>query len=374
MAITRFDAPANWTEDLTTEPLRQKWSERMSKLISGPAGVGAAKRYLGDKPVQFYNELTQAKDEADRVELPIKWPGFPKQVERLHGENTAAAWKTAEDDTPTAIARQRYQDEYLEWHVTRDSVSEKIVRVEFTCEGPEYWDFLAEEASDVLLKNYQTNIDPKVKKSELFTGTAYNRLNKWNTGGGAMHLIHGANTLGAEVNIAAEATILRKDPTGQPIVEATPLIKCAGYGNQYRSSDPLIGFQVNALARKGYSITLKNPVGLYMDGLDAAGWKKPDGTKVGDYFKVVRGQKGMGLRAVYEVPAGEFSGGQPFVVGDITIGGEKIAFGGQIAKRITMKLVGVACEKGKIANPAFACGPPGPVIAGVLEEIPTRNR
>jgi len=32
---------------------------------------------------------------------------------------------------------------YLEWFVTRDATSQKITRIDYTCEGPEYWDFLA---------------------------------------------------------------------------------------------------------------------------------------------------------------------------------------------------------------------------------------
>ena len=44
-----------------------------------------------------------------------------------------------------------------------------------------------------------------------------------------------------------------------------------------------------------------------------------------------------------------------FTVGDISIGGEKIEFGGQIAEKITMKLTGLAFSKGKFKNPAQPC-------------------
>ena len=33
----------------------------------------------------------------------------------------------------------RPQDEYCEWFVTRAAGTNKITRVDFTCEGPEYW-------------------------------------------------------------------------------------------------------------------------------------------------------------------------------------------------------------------------------------------
>jgi hypothetical protein len=42
-------------------------------------------------------------------------------------------------------------------------------------------------------------------------------------------------------------------------------------------------------------------------------------------------------------------------VSDIAIGGVKVAFGGQIAKHVSIKLTGVAVEKGKINNPMFVC-------------------
>jgi hypothetical protein len=195
-------------------------------------------------------------------------------------------------------------------------------------------------------------------RADLFTATgAYNPLNKWNTGNGAMHLIQQNNTLGAEINIAAFATIKRKHPDGSVITDADELIRCAGFGQPGRASDPHIGDIVNGLARQGYSITIKNPIGLYIKSIDLTGFSKPDGSPITPkYFKITRGSMGQGLRGVFKVPAGEKSGGHSFTVSDITIGGVKIAFGGQIAKRISIKLTGVAVEKGRINNPSFGCG------------------
>jgi hypothetical protein len=171
-----------------------------------------------------------------------------------------------------------------------------------------------------------------------------------------MHLIQPNNTLGAEVNIGAFATIKRKHADGSPITDADELIRCAQFGVADRASDPHIGDIVNGLARQGYSITLKNPIGLYIHKIDLTGLNKPDGTPITPaYFRITRGSAGQGLRAIFEVPSGETSAGHPFTVSDITIGGVKIAFAGQIAKRISIKLTGVAVEKGKIHDPMFAC-------------------
>ncbi|SCX28024.1 hypothetical protein [Mycolicibacterium fluoranthenivorans] len=356
MPLTRFDPPAD-IDDLDTEALRNAWSEEIDETVTKNRDDLQAK--LGpNHPAQFFNELTDPKNMADRVEQPIMWQGFPRLLEKKFGENSTAAFQHAEDGTPTAKARQDFQDEYLEWHVTRDGTpASKIVRVEFTCEGPEYWKFLGERAPDKVVALYQQHVDPSATRADLFPGGIYDPLNKWNTGRGAMHLIQGNNTLGAEVNIGAFATIKRKDEDGAPITDADKLIRCAKFGAAGRASDPHIGDIVNSLARQGYSITIKNPIGLYIHAIDLTGFTKPDGTPVTpEYFTITRGSVGQGLRAIFAVPPGETTGGHSFTVSDIAIGGIKIAFGGQIAKHISMKLTGVAVEKGKINNPLFGCG------------------
>jgi hypothetical protein len=70
---------------------------------------------------------------------------------------------------------------------------------------------------------------------------------------------------------------------------------------------------------------------------DDTGWTKPDGTPVGDYWRISRGTAGAALRLEYEVPAGE-----GFVVGDIRIGGRPIKWGGQIAEHVTVMVGGIA--------------------------------
>jgi hypothetical protein len=94
-------------------------------------------------------------------------------------------------------------------------------------------------------------------------------------------------------------------------------------------------------------------VGPTTQGINTQGWTKPDGTSIGrNYFKVVRGRAGSSVRAVFEVPPGEKSGGRPFNVGDILIGGQSVRFGGQVAEAVTVKLVGVATRQGSITNAA----------------------
>src|SRR5439155_525627 len=125
----------------------------------------------------------------------------------------------------------RNQDEYLEWHVTRNG-SGKITSVEFTCEGYDYYEFLGREAADILLGLYQKFISPAVRHADLFTGAQYQKLNRWNTADGAMHLTQQANNLFAEVILAAEATVRRRDAVGREVTAAIPLTKCSQFGGQ----------------------------------------------------------------------------------------------------------------------------------------------
>jgi len=341
MKLPSFDPPANL--DDFDAGLRQAWSKRISDSFDGNIqDVSAA---VSPGTCQFYDP-TKTDTPDPHAEATITWIGFPRLITLKHHGDRKAALQDA--DKPLASG-ERKQDEYLEWFITRKNG--KIVRVDFTCEGPEYWRFLAERAPDKLVSLYQKFISPQVKKADLFLPDgSYNLLNKWNTKNGAMHLNQHNNTLGAEINIAAFATILRQK-NGHLVTDADELIKCAQFGEPGRASDPTIGAQVNALARAGHNITLKNPVGLYIDSINLAGFTKPDGAPIDpNCFRIVRGQQGMAVRAAFEVPAAA-----GFNVSDIRIGGEKIDFGGQIAEHITMKLTGVAFGAGQVHNQPLAC-------------------
>jgi hypothetical protein len=296
----------------------------------------------------------------------INWNGFPKAL--LASNTTEAALRAAEKLAEFTVngrkIKARPQDEYLEWHATTDAGG-KIVAVDFTCEGPEYWQAIAQGypdsvtppagapaatgSLDAITKLYQQYVSPQVQSADLLYNGKYDPWNKWNTQAGAMHLTHPSNALQAEVFLAGDATVLREQ-NGVVLTDADALIKCAQYGVPERSSDPSIGAGVNALAREGALVSLQDPVGLYIDSLDTTGWTKPDGSPVGDYWTVLRGSGEFILRARYEVPAAE-----GFTVSDIQIGGEPIAYAGQIAQNITMRLTGVAAEAGKYHDTPVGC-------------------
>ena len=264
--------------------------------------------------------------------------------------------------------------------------------MDFTCEGYDYYQFLAKEAPDRLLELYRTFVDPSVTRAQLMLpdGT-YDRLNRWNTRDGAMHLTHGANSLFAEVFLAASATARRrKTPAGAELTASLPLIRCARYGDDTRNSDPAIGAAVNAIARQKRHITLANPVGLYIAGIDENAFRLPDGSPATGFFQIVRGTATHTLRARFAPTAAAAAAG--LTISDLSLGGAPVRFGGQIATKITMKLTAIASVAQDVGTTPVACGgipqvdpPAGPAsvpfaapgapstIAGADPRLPTRS-
>jgi hypothetical protein len=340
MALTRFDAPG-FLRDLTPQAA-ERWSEWISDSIDEARdNTGGGAVNFGPRP-QFFNQLRTPAD-TDAVTKDIEWPAFPRVIQ-INSLTDLQRWRTADGSRDV-------QDEYCEWSVTRDAAN-KIVRVTFTSEGPEYWRFLASVDPARLLALYKEHVSPDVKMQDLVRQGSYVPRNRWNTSttNGAMHLVQRSNTLGAEIELAAAATLVRHR-NGAPITEAQELIACGQYGEPQRHSDPFIGAQVNELARARADITLANPVGLYIASLSVAGWETPDTSDPSDYWKITRGTKEKALRAVYEVPAAK-----GFAVGDIKIAGRKIDFGAQIADFIRIKLTGLATRIGQsTAAPLNGC-------------------
>jgi hypothetical protein len=247
----------------------------------------------------------------------------------------------------------RDQDEYCEWKVFTEG-SGKILRVVFTSEPPEYYHFLYDPtdvdpgAADLvkftrglLVRLYQERCGTKsIILADLeTTGTPkeYDPGNKWNNEC-CVHLQQPENTLIAQIDIAARASVVRSS-SGSVITDVKTLIGCDPFGRPERQSDPTIGDNVNKLARQNRFLTLANPVGLYMSALDTSGWTTPDGTDPQTFWKVLKGtadkdpHKSMIVRAEFVVPASK-----KYTVSDITIGGVPIEFGSQIAEQLEMRL------------------------------------
>ncbi|BEP57106.1 MULTISPECIES: hypothetical protein [unclassified Variovorax] len=260
----------------------------------------------------------------------------------------------------------RQQDEYCEWHADHDDQG-RLVRLSFTAEPPEYWTFLAAKEPDLVLQLYKELVGEQVERSDLFfpdppvaygVGNdgvakwlafgkkgAYNRFNKWNSTHGAVHLTHPANTLGAEIDLAANASLVwQPDIDGpDPAYDEDPAltrIACAGYGAINRSSDPSIGEQVGIQVMAGNRVALSDPIGLYISKVDLSTLEREaQGVRIpvseGQVLSVRRGDADAShprkLHLKLEAPAGA-----DWTLGDCFLDNRRLERGGQIARKITM--------------------------------------
>ena len=304
--LARFSTPARLPDRSS-----DAWSRTVAAIFSN---------YVGRFP-QFYDPI--AKDTPADVQEPmISWVAFPAAL-RAAEPSQLERWKLADGD-------RNIQDEYCEWSVLRNS-ARKIARITFTSEVPEYWEHLFDTDPNGLVELYRKLVDPRVKLADLrkSDGT-YRRENRWNTSqpGRLAHLLQQNNSLGAAIDLVANATILRvKD--GQPVTNQQQLVRCARLGNPLRHSDPQIASAANQAARSGAEITLSDPPGLHLGRPLTAGMVTPDGADAAQFWTIERGDAEHTLRARFEVPATK-----RYVVGDIKIGGRPIQFGGQVAERV----------------------------------------
>jgi hypothetical protein len=298
---------------------------------------------------QFFNPLrTPLEDDAD--ELVLQWIAFPA---KFANGPTPDRWKIAEE--------RDEQDEYCEWSADRDA-NGNVTAAYFTTEVPDYFFLLADDGKDHdrLVAAYQASAGSEVVVTDLISASGdYITRNRWNTAR-AIHLVQQFNTLGAAVKLVAQSSIVRDGKDG-PLANASDLIACGVVGGPGRNSDPLIIKEVNERARRKASVSFVDPIGLYLGGLNTAGWKAPDGADPQSFWKVTRGDANHAVRAVYAVPKS-----RNYTVGDITIDGEPIGSPSQIAERVTVKVVAVAHRFGKSSVPARRCDAvsSGPALAG----------
>jgi hypothetical protein len=402
--LQRFDPPAYLGDFDALPGMRETWHEFVSLTFDACIASEQSKvvRTGGQAPgtVQFYNPA-RFDPGGPLVEQAVTWNAFPKELLRRFGRARALIeadrlWPLAgyrgrfDSDLPEVLSGQpagvakdvfyRPLVEYCEWHVDRDPLTGAMRRVTFTSEPPEYWQALFGESLPVgdanhssvefpgdprrVLDLYRELVSPDVNlddlkvqqrfvggNGEVYERGQYNPYNLWNTRRGIVHLCAPPNSLGAEILLGADATVLYANVRGEAIVHPDALVCCAGFGGVNRNSDPTIGATVNALARAGGMITLVNPVGLYMDHIDTTGWELPRGVRPSDCLRIVRGAPRLIERLVVEVPTET-----GLTLSDLTLGGQPLRFGGQLAECITVKLVGSVAQLGKVAGNALnAC-------------------
>jgi hypothetical protein len=379
--IPEFSPPGNLPE--LNDKNKLLWSGKfisqwMNDEIAGNVEGPYQKR---DPLTQFFNGTIIPYD-TTQDPTGITWVAFPNQVTINFGGSNDLRWKIADSS-------RIYQDEYLEWSLSRDG-NGNITTVVFTCEGPEYWQFYSfyQQADAIASIKKMNNLDLTPEdEADLFltplddpndrSKWLYNPTNPYNfrtDTGTIIHLIQPANTLSAEIDIAAQATVIRKDAQGKVITNSDQLIRCSQYGNPNRNSDPTIGSLINALARQGNSISIADPVALYINKFDTGAFKlDASGGRDGDsdnfipvpasWFEFQRGdikkKQGLRLRIQNNTAQKTNDGSRLLTVSDIYDKSKSVYlnYGAQFADYIHMGVAGVAIP-GDQPSPAVSCPAP----------------
>lgn len=326
--LTRFETPAALRDFPAGSPFYDRWHTRVNGMLGTtvrPGSAGPEPSPIGTSVGEFFNpHRHNVNPIAERV---LVWMGFPRGLLISHRDQRQRAFELGDARSATET---RTQVEYLEWRVTREG--DRIKKVTFVTETPEYWQAMFDFDPARVLALYQSLVDPAITLAQITHADGrYNPLNEWNTSKGIVHYIVDGpdNTLAAAIGLAQGSVRLGARHVRDNF-EMTS-------GFAVTSADPRVAIDVNDLARKGLSITAAEAIGLYMIDWDDTGWTKPDGSPVGNYWRIIRGQAGAALRLEYEVPAAE-----GFYVSDIKIGGRPIRFGGHLAEHVTVVAVGRA--------------------------------
>ena len=285
------------------------------------------------------------------------WTGFPVRVASCLGR--ARALEVLDEE-------RNLQEDYLEWRTVRGS-GRRIERVELTTELRDYWRVLAgyEPERTIELMGELTGcsvrprevfgvdrpgeLDPEQREAA-FAVTCIDQPNPFNDGRlGICFMTHRSNDLQSLLELAGAATFpsFVRDPVSRRLRPATAeetipaLDGCAVAG---RTSDPVLVERLARLAYEGRLVSFDAPLGVYIDGVEHARLRAPDGSPVPrEWFTTSRGLSAVDApdgrarrqRMVLEVPRSE-----DFHVDDLVdVATEQpILHGGQIAELVQVRV------------------------------------
>ncbi len=397
--VTDFRNPQNWDDVMRGEAqeiVRVLVGSALDKDDPNAAEIEANRDAVG------YVDPTVTQVPADAETIAVEsWGGFPRAVKRRapwlglphsdddpDGSYRAVEHLGDEDHRPGVFSdrhdrvlhlpvRDR-QDEYLEWAAVRDG-NNNITKLTFVAEGYDYYSALFDTDEERVLDLYKEatglsslKVDDLRAKDGIYRRYmdggretvadpgGFNPRNRFNINPGIVHLSHRANSLGAEINLAGVSAIARKDAMGKTLDETDPerLLCCNKGGNPNRNSDPLISAQAYKQVLDGYRYTLANPVGLYISAIED-GLTLPDDANTPipqDWWKVVRGhdlwdiKKSRVLRVELVVPKSE-----KLTISDLLIGGNKVAYAGQIAELLSVHLFVTRWKRSGGIGPIVKC-------------------
>ena len=143
MKVDHFDLPGNLTD--FDGPLAKVWSDSVSGRLDGET-AGVLQQNPGIQP-QFYNP---AKLDVSGTPAPISWPAFPAIVELTFGAiGSGCSRRRNAATTRTNISNG-----------PRVKKNGKITRVMFTCESPEYWEFISPTTNPTARRALHENRGP----------------------------------------------------------------------------------------------------------------------------------------------------------------------------------------------------------------------
>lgn len=370
--------PAYLTELQQTPDGLQQWDAHLAACL-----YGAIKRpTVPPNHVPQFLPRPPAAEGAARA-LPIYWNAFPKNLLSLYGRERALAmadrlWRYRKDSGGKVLIEDpckrhsnprpdmgwgRPHDEYCEWRVERHPASNRIERIVFTAETPDYWTamfggfvdgvvipstWFAGDAVRVAQQYFQYT-GARVQPADLTDSDGnYDPVNRWNTSDGIVHMCHPSNALSAAIRLCVDGTLLfsRSDGTLETYPEA---LCCAAGADPNRNSDLTIVGTANALARQGAQLALAEPTGIYIHDVDTSSWRMPGVDNAAACWRVVRGSSKYVLRIVVEPPPQN-----AHMLDEMTIDGEPLMYGGQIAECITMRMSVLALLNKPVRNAALA--------------------
>lgn len=314
---------ASWT---AADPVAEEaWNRTVAGIISRVIGAKYPTRSGGEVPL--YDPVREGLEHlaAD----PIAWPAFPGPIDR--DEALSAEVKLTE------ASKRANQVEYCEWHSRLDADG-RLLSVTFTTEVPEYYEALWEADPEAVVGEYRSATgDESITAADLRDANGgYDRSNP-HLSAGAVHLMTAPpNTLGAAVDLVADALIVRLDSAGAPVQDKDALMRCAGrgLGDRERGSDPQIASIVHGLAIEGARVGLADPIGPFIAELRTERFQVLDeGLEISRFWRPDREVGGRVVRATFGAP-----GGQSPLEELILFEDQPLTSGAQLAKRVNVAI------------------------------------
>lgn len=300
----------------------------------------ASSRLAASEALQFWRqvvrgeEVTSARRPGSAYTLLDAFDGVPEDSITTSPVTWLAFPKSANATFEDIDADRLLQDEYVEWHATRDGDG-RLERVVFSCEFRWWWGVLAAVSAEALadgIRDLHPEADPSVEDlfgpgfdpaaatptRRFFAFLDHLRSNPWNNGSPDLLCLE-------QPNNSLRALFKLVEDCGVHLPEIPPSSVCGEVACvPERNSDPFVCNAVQGLAADGRVLSFRDPVGIRI--LELGGIWKLDGEEIDvndpdaehGVWKVGRN----GRRAVFTVRDG------------LTFDDDPILTGAQIAQRL----------------------------------------